>query len=541
DIGEARIALEDALADAASGAQSAATTSSGVAAPAAPAARRPSPLPWAIAAAALALAVAALLWGRGDAAPAPAETLRFAIEMPNEGSQRQGDGMKIALSPDGRTIVTCGGIGDEHGLYLRTLGSFEARRIEGTAGGNRPFFSPDGAWIAYVVGSELRKIPLAGGPPTRLGRLPASPFGLVWGADDFIYYGQRGHLYRIPSAGGAAEVVESEGDHRLAFPWPLPGGETLLASAPLVSTKAANMVALDLATGAVKDLGVVGSNPHYLPSGHVLFAAQGSVFVAPFDLERLAFTGPRVPVLPHAWVDQDELQLAVSDGGTVAYLPGVGAERQRLVSVSQDGAVEPLLREAIPFQRINDPRFSHDGRQLILGADNSQIWLIDLDTQTPTLMSESGFYAYWGPSDREIAYSSARSESFDIYRRPVDLSRPEQLLLDVEDNLRLGDWTRQGAMVIRQEIEGKGMDLKLLPDPDDLSTMRPLLEGTDDELAPNVSADGRWLAYVSDYSGADEVYVTSFPEPGGRSQVSIRGGNSPLWAPDGRTLYYFEG
>jgi Tol biopolymer transport system component len=177
----------------------------------------------------------------------------------------------------------------------------------------------------------------------------------------------------------------------------------------------------------------------------------------------------------------------------------------------------------------------------MVAADSGQLWMIDLDTQTPTLMSESGFYAYWSPRDEEIVYSSARGESFDLYRRPVDLSRAETLLLDSPNNLRSGDWTRQGALVVREEIEGKGMDLRVMSSVDDPATMRPLLEGPDDELAPIVSADGHWLAFVSDYSGTDEVYVTAFPAAGGRSQVSVKGGSSPVWAPDGRTLYYFEG
>jgi len=235
------------------------------------------------------------------------------------------------------------------------------------------------------------------------------------------------------------------------------------------------------------------------------------------------------------------MQVALSPSGTIAYLPFTpGQKNHRLVAASLDGKLEPLLPGGLPFARINDPRISRDGRRVLVGADHSQLWMIDLDTGTSTLMSESGFYPYWGPSDQEIIYGSARGESFDLYRRPVDLSRPEELLLDVDNNLRAADWTRQGVVVVREEIEGKGMDLRILPDPDDPSSIRPLLEGPDDELAPNVSADGRWLAFVSNYSGSDEVYVTRFPEPAGRSQVSVKGGNSPLWAPDGKTLYYFE-
>jgi Tol biopolymer transport system component len=208
--------------------------------------------------------------------------------------------------------------------------------------------------------------------------------------------------------------------------------------------------------------------------------------------------------------------------------------------VDLDGKIEPLMPDGLPFKSLNDPRISRSGRQLLLSVEGGAVYMVDLDTQTPTLMSESGFYPLWSPDGSEIVYASSRGESFDIYRRPVDLSRPEELYLDITNNLRAGDWSRQGAFVIREEIPGKGMDLRTIADIDD-PTMVPLLEGDDDELAPVVSADGKWLAYVSNYSGTDEIYVTSFPEPGARLQVSIKGGTSPTWAPDGSAIYYFEG
>lgn len=536
DIGEARIALEDALAEPTAGAAPAAAAL----APAASPSRR-SRLPWIVAAAALVLAAAALFWSRGGAAPAPERTLRFSIEMPNEAGRRQGDGVHIAISPDGRSIVTAGGLGAEQGLHLRSLDRFESRKLEGTSGARRPVFSPDGAWIAFMVGADLRKIRVSGGPATDLGRLTASPSGLSWGADGFLYFSQQGKLHRISAEGGEVEVLDPGSTVRLAFPSLLPGGRALLCGTPQVSTRTGRLMVFDLASREAKDLGLDGSDATYLPTGHLLFGQGNDLYVAPFDLGKLEITGAPLPALPGVWVDQGEMQLAVSQAGTVAYLPaGPAGAVHQLMSVTLDGKVEPLVSADLPFRSLSDPRFSHDGRRLMLAADESALWMVDLDTQTPTLMSESGFYPYWSPTDSEIAYTSARNESFDIYRRPVDLSRPEELLLDVDNNLRAADWTRQGILVVREEIAGKGMDLRVLTDLDGPRALRPLLEGPDNELAPHVSSDGRWVAFVSDYSGSDEVYVTSFPTAGGRSQVSIKGGTSPVWAPDGKTLYYFE-
>ena len=118
-----------------------------------------------------------------------------------------------------------------------------------------------------------------------------------------------------------------------------------------------------------------------------------------------------------------------------------------------------LLEGELPFVNFNDPRISHDGRQLLVTVE-AGVYLIDLDTQTPTLMTESGFYPLWSPDGSEIVFSTSRAESYDVYRRPVDLSRPEEILMDEDNNLRTMDWTRQGVLVIREEILDKGMDLR---------------------------------------------------------------------------------
>jgi Tol biopolymer transport system component len=254
----------------------------------------------------------------------------------------------------------------------------------------------------------------------------------------------------------------------------------------------------------------------------------------------MTITGQTTPVLERAWVDQGQVQADIADNGTVVYIPNTRGETQSLVAVDRNGKVEELAPAGLPFASLNDPRFSPDGRRLMLSVDTGAIWMFDLDTQTPTLMTEEGFYPQWSPDGSEILFGSTRNKTFDIYRRPVDLSRPEELVLDFENNLRAGDWTRQGPVVIREEIPGKGMDLHAWMNPDDPSTLVPLLDGPEDELAPVVSPDGRWLAYVSNYSGIDEIFVTAFPNPGARYKISMKGGHSPTWAPDEKTLYYFQ-
>jgi len=534
DIGEARIALEDAIADP--------LKEDTVAAGAEIAARPSSRLPWVVAGLAVVVAVVGLVWNPREESGSTEPTRRFALDVPHSGSTRQGDGRALAVSFDGRYVVTQGGTGAENMLYLRVLDDFEPQPIEGTVGGRIPFFSPDNRWIGFLLATHIHKVRVNGGASIRIGRIAAATTGVYWSEDGNIYYGGQGRLWRISSEGGEPEALtdpEGEAGRRLGQPFRVAGSNVLLCNA--LQDRSGGLFALDVETRKLKDLEMPGFDPRYLPTGHVLFAQGDRVFVAPFDLNRVEFTGIQREVHPRAWVDQGEMQLDVSAEGTVVYMPVSRGESQSLVTVDLEGQVAPLLPDGLPFVSYNDPRISRDGRRVLITVEGGAIWMVDLDTQTPTLMSESGFYPQWSPDGAEIIYSTDRNESYDVYRRPVDLSRPEELMIDAEINLRTGDWTRQGVLVIRVEIPDKGMDLNYLTDLDDPSSMTSLLDGEDDELAPIVSYDGKWLAYVSNYSGSDEIYVTTFPEPGARLQLSTKGGTSPVWAPDGSALYYFEG
>ncbi|MCB1009946.1 MAG: serine/threonine-protein kinase, partial [Acidobacteria bacterium] len=282
DIGEARIALEDALAN-----PHATEAPAEAAAAPAPVSRRANLLPWAITAAALVLAVASFLLNRGDAPASEAQTLRFSIEMPNDSGLRQGDGAQITISPDGRSIVTTGGRGAKQGLYVRQLDRFEPRMIEGSEGGSRPNFSPDGTSIAFVVDSSLKRVRISGGPATEIGRISASQNGISWGADGYLYYSDQGKVFRIPDGGGEAEIVNRDGGQRLDFPSLLPGGRTILCNSPVGTGLDGRLMAYDLASGKVKELGLEGTDPRYVPTGHVIFARGGRAFMAPFDLAAL--------------------------------------------------------------------------------------------------------------------------------------------------------------------------------------------------------------------------------------------------------------
>ena len=534
DIGEARIAIENTIANPDGPVESVRHD-----------ARKASRLPWIVAGLALLVAVVAIgfsLFGSGSD-PSTQLTRRFTLEVPNTGSTRQGAGRAIAVSPDGTRVLTLGGAGADDMLYMRQIDAFDARPVEGTVGGGIPLFSPDGQWIGFRDTDRFAKIRTTGGPAIHIGTAPAAMDGVTWGSDDHLYFSYQGELFRMSATGTEpAEQISRKEDQKigLMFPSLIPDTGTVLCSTRDEGNSVSRLVALDIATKQLTDLEMGGTNPRYLPTGKILFVQRETIVVAPFDPDRLEITGPPAPVLPRAWVDEGQMQLDISSEGSVVYLPISQSQNQSLMSVDLSGQVTPLFTDGLPFKNFNDLRLSRDGRSIAVSVEGNAIWMVDLDTQTPTKLSESGFYPLWSPDGSELIYGSARSDSFNIYRRPVDLSRPEEILLDVENNLRSADWTRQGALVVREQIPEKGMDLHYVEDVDQPS-MVSLMDGDDDELAPIVSYDGQWLAYVSDYSGTDEIYVTSFPDTGARHRISTKGGTSPTWAPDGKTVYYLEG
>jgi serine/threonine-protein kinase len=538
DIGEARVVIEDALAGA--GEDDSGETEPPLAAVPPPGKRA---VAWSVAAVATVIALISLAMLLMPERVAPERVGHFTVTSPNSGNLRQGDGLAIAISRDGRMIVTRGGSGNDDVLYLRAIDDFVPRVIVGTSGARLPFFSPDGKWLAFVTSRGFWKVNLTGGAPISVGAFGAAPFGASWSSDGNIYFSSAGEIWKIPATGGEAQsiaVFERDEGRRLTNPHVLPSGRALLLNTNNAPGRPGRLMALDLETREFKDLNIQGANPRYLPTGHMLFLQADQVLAVGFDEQSLEPTGTPIAVLDRVWTESGIMQLDVADDGTVAYLPRRPGETQKLVLVDRLGITEPLVTATLPFPSCSDPRLSPDGRRLVVSDANGAIWMIDLETQTPTLLSESGFYPLWSPDGAIVTFTTPRNKSFDLYRVNADLSQPEFLLLDQEHNLRSADWTRDGTLVFREEIPGKGMDLWYWPDEEE-GSIESLMAGPDDELAPAVSPDGRWVAYVSDQSGRDEIYVTSFPRPTGRVQASDSGGTSPAWSPDGKELFYVEG
>ena len=488
----------------------------------------------------------------------PPDLMRFVIVPPEDaplGSSRLKD---LAISPDGTQVVYNGGApgGANPQLNLRPIDQEEGAPVRGSVGGFAPFFSADGEWVGFVYAGSvtmLQKISVFGGPPVLLTEAPNPIRGASWGTDDRIIFGTRGGgLFRVSGGGGEAEALttlDSEQGETAHF-WPsiMPEANAVLfvISAGNVLTDG-QLAVLTLASGEVTRLGLAGFSPHYVATGHVVYAVEdGSVRAVPFDARSLTVTGNPVPLVEGVAVKlSGAANFSVSDKGRLVYVLGAGENdaEQSLVWVDRDGQEEVLV---VPEADYDEPRVSPDGTRVaasIPGVDTAAIWIADATRGTLSRVTSDAANAFspiWTSDGQHVVFASDRDGGRAFYRKSADGTGEVERLASIEDAgfLRTGNWSPDGNSlvfeVIRPDTGGDIGVLSMLEEP----SWEPLLQTDANEYAPAVSPDGQWFAYVSNDTGRYEVYVQRFPDLGARQQISTNGGIDPLWSPDGRALYY---
>ncbi|CAA9273657.1 MAG: hypothetical protein AVDCRST_MAG54-3155, partial [uncultured Actinomycetospora sp.] len=516
--------------------------------------------------------VAAWRWLRDSGEP-PRGSSRLGLQLP--GHQAGIAVQALALSPDGRAVVYvgAGGAGPLYfvrRLYVRRLDAPAARALAGTEGAYAPAVSPDGRWVAFLAEGRLKKVPLDGGAPVVLADVP--DFGIVptlsWGGDVIVFEGRGSALYRVPAEGGRPEpfLTSDSAGAGIAYTAPewLPGGRAGLVTVWRDSgARGVAAVPLDSrgAAGGARLLVRDAVSPRYV-AGHLLYATlDGAVFRAPFDPTALRLTGPPAPVLAGVTINWRSAQLAVSETGTLVYLPdSLGANG--LAVLARDGAVRPLPLPGAPRQRyVFGPRFSPDGRRVAVplstgGATNvasTAIWVLDVEDSTFTRVGGGPGPPEWMPDGRRLSYP-ARAPERGRYRfyaiRPDGGEREPLPTPALAGQPQLHSWGPDGRWLVVSEGRGSSVysggqfDLRRVDLPDGRDGgggARPVVATPADERAPAVSPDGRWLAYVSFETGRYEVYVRALDAAGGRWQVSAGGGLEPRWARDGAELFYRTG
>ena len=546
DIGEARVILDEAENDSP---------------PAAPGQEQRNWLPWTVAgvlATALAITLA-IAWQATR--PLSRPLMRLNVELgPDAVLARSTGGGMLAMSPDGtRLALTLRGADGRVRLYTRRLDQSQVTPLAGTENASSPFFSPDGEWIGFFADTKLKKISGEGGAAVTLCDAPTGRGG-SWGDDGNIVVAlsPTGALARIPSMGGAlapaTRLDAGERTHR--WPQVLPGSQAVLftASSSSGNYDDANIDVVSLKTGARKTLHRGGFSARYLPSGHLVYVHQNTLFATRFDPARLALAGAPVPVLEDVSVASGAGgDFAFAQTGNFAYLSGQGTQvGWQIYWLDASGKRQPL--HATPGFYFS-LRLSPDGKRLAFskgGAQGVDIWVKDLERDTLSRLSffpGANGWPVWTPDGKYIVFRSETPGAPGAYIVRSDGSGEAQRLMDskVKDLPTPYSFSPDGKRLAFYASGNSGSsDIFTAPLEGDSGHPRlgkpELFLGTPFvELQPAFSPDGRWIAYTSAESGSYEVYVRSFPggiAGSGKWLVSTGGGYGPVWSRSGRELLY---
>jgi len=503
---------------------------------------------WVTVAASIAVATAAATgaWAQlGGAKRGPSPVVRFTLEFPAAEEPLAISSSTIALSPDGSELVYLGRGPDGMQLLRRPLDQVQAVAIPHARGGYAPMFSPDGKWIAFVVGNTIRKVSLAGDLSVPVCQVASNVFGASWGPNNAIVFATSAGLWRVEASGGQARLLATADTARgERYRWPeiLPDGRAAVVTTS--DRTGFHLATLSLETGAVVALGVDGTSPHFVTSGQLVFARpDGALLAAAFDQHALRITGPAVPIADGVLVGiAGAARLGVSREGALAYVPAPAADRT-LVLVDLTGHAETVPIAPQAFQGV---RISPDGRRIAAvalpaDADQPDIWTLALsgDAWRRVTFDSGSLSPSWTPDGRRIAFASKpRGQGYGWVIRWISADGTDSANSLFSGELGIPtDFTPDGRALLFQEKQvATGWDIWSLS----LRDRRPrlYLGGRSDEHSPAVSPDGQWLAYASNESGRDEVYVRRYPAPGAAVQVSAAGGREPRWAPSGRMVFY---
>ena len=518
-------------------------------------------LPWIAAVLVLGLIIAGVaVWNLRK--PEPKRVMRFTYDLP-EGQQLVS---WLAVSPDGSLFV----YGTTEGLYLRAVDTLDARLIAGTDKDSRPmpFFSPDGKWIGYWSQSDhkLKKVAISGGTPEVLCETGLQIVGASWDLEDTIVYADiNSGIMRVSANGGIPESLIKGGRANIKeglyiYPQMLPDGKTLLlTNASGVTNNPTDLQILvhSLKSGKQKVLLKGGLSPKYLSAGYLTYVSvnnnTANLLAVPFDLDKLEVMGGAVPIIENVG------PFDVSNSGTAVYLQSPPRTTQTfaktLVWVDRKGKEQPLRS---PLKDYRSPRISPDGTKLALeineNSEKSDIWIWDLVRESLMRLThnEDSHVPVWTPDGRRVAFCSYAQPA--VYWKAADGTGADEKLGSLSDAIIMYAWSfsSDGKVLLTEDAHpATTWDIGALSMEGD-HKWKPLLQGKYWETGPTISPDGRWMAYASNeseykegstgYLGQQEVFVCPFPEVNKeRWQVSTNGGDTPLWLPNGRELFYRNG
>ena len=503
----------------------------------------------------VAIVTGVAVWSLTRPAPAPRPVTRALLTPPPSNPLDIRPGGNVTLTPDGSRVVYRGLVDGRGRLFVRRLAELEATVLTGlVADPLNPFVSPDGNWIGFSDGlGGLQRVSIRGGPAVTIAASRAAPRGASWGTDDTIIFATsatESGLLRVPMGGGELEVLTTpdaeRGELNHVFPEILPGGQTVLFT--ILATgglQNAQIAVLSLESGDYDLLVPGGSNPRYVPTGHIVYGVGGTLRAVGFDLDSLTVTSEPVPVVDEVLMGpRGAANFAVAQDGSLVYVRGDRLRRVGVVSlvwVDRNGREESLPSESRGYF---EPSLSPDGARLatrVLDDEGgNDIYVYDIVRNSFTQLTfgdADDCCPLWTPDGRRIVFTSNRSETADLFVKNADGTGEVERMTESDDRQIAYAWSADGDTLVLTN----GGDVHTWSPNNGLTSM-PLLQTGFTKNRPSLSPDERWIAYDSDEDGASNVYVQPFPDvSGGKWKVSTEGGINPVWSPDGGELFYVSG
>ena len=508
-------------------------------------------------AAALGFALAALIFGvaylRRPANEAP--FVRSSILPPANTSFVNGVATSgYALSPDGtRLVFSAQSVEGKTSLWMRPLNSLTAQELAGTDNAGLPFWSPDSQWVGFFADQKMKKVPATGGSVQVICDAPLGRGG-TWNAQGVIVFAPSiiGPLFRVSANGGTAtpvtqlDVASGESTNR----WPdfLPDGVHFLYLGRQVSeSKPSAIYVGSLEAMAQKKIIESLSEGEYAAPGYLVFGRGTTLFAQRFDASSLSVSGEEIPIATDVSVGNNVLRtgFSVSQTGQLVYASSVSSADIELIIVDRSGK---QLSSLEPAGNYNVLRLSPDGQKVAAAESDvsdgkNTIWIQDLRSNVRTRFSlgvglNTG--PTWSPDGSQIALASSRSGSFNIYVKPITGAVEEKAVHPTAEDERPQAWSSDGrflAVDSRTQSRHGNAEVSILPLSGE-GKPYSYLNASYANYSGQFSPDGRWLAYVSNESGRPEIYVSSFPQPKGKWQVSTGGGQVPRCRSDGRELFF---
>ena len=510
----------------------------------------------------LAAALSWTLLQKSGIRPQPARDL--AIVLP-DGVQLSRGG--IAVAPDGQSIVFVANAsasvadgmpasrsGGTARLYLRRLDAAAVTPIAGTDGARAPFFAPDGQTVAYFTAEGLWKVSLRGGQPQRIGGTPPVTRGGTWLADGTIVVAptQTSGLVRFAPDGKASPLTTLDaagGEKGHLWPHAMPNGEDILFTirrGTSTDMDASDIGLLNVATGERRVVFKGGAFGQYSPTGHLLFVRGRTLSAVPFDPRKTVAEGAAVPIVEQLALDPwvgGAHYAAARDGALLFFRGAVPEPRTSAVWVDRAGRSTPVPGfPAFPAQ----PRISPDGTRAVFDAPSSdgddEVFLADLVHGTSVRLSadpQDDFNPVWSRDGSLIIWTALPAGRLPhLVMQPADGSGARVEIVADSDAAQFPGSVSPSGLLAHTRATGTGaFDIWMVPLSGERKA-RAFLSTAAEEFSPEFSPDGKWIAYISSESGAQEVYVSPFPGPGPKRRVTNGGGASPAWSRTGSELFY---